>query len=149
SLYDYAIISVNGKKVGTLDRRSFRDSLSVSIPKGKATLDILVENMGRINFGKYMLQNNKGITEKVSLNNKELKNWEMYSLPFNDVNRLVLSDKLQPGAPVLKKGSFNLQTIGDTYMDMRSWGKGVVWVNGHNLGRYWSIGPQQTLYVPV
>jgi beta-galactosidase len=52
-------------------------------------------------------------------------------------------------APVVRKGSFQLSKVGDTYLDMSHWGKGVVWVNGHNLGRYWSIGPQQTLYIPV
>ena len=51
--------------------------------------------------------------------------------------------------PVLRKGSFNLSETGDTYLDMRNWGKGSVWVNGHHLGRYWYIGPQQTLYVPA
>jgi beta-galactosidase len=51
--------------------------------------------------------------------------------------------------PVLKKGNFNLNQVGDTYLDFSKWGKGVVWVNGHNLGKYWGIGPQQTVYVPV
>jgi beta-galactosidase len=51
--------------------------------------------------------------------------------------------------PVLKKATFSLEAVGDTYLDMRAWGKGCVWVNGHNLGRYWAIGPQQTVYVPV
>jgi beta-galactosidase len=149
SLADYAVVSVNGERTGTLDRRKFRDSLFVTLPAGDVTLDILVENMGRINFGKYMLQNTKGITIGVTLAGKALKNWEMYSLPFDDISKLVLTGKPAMGAPVIKHASFNLQTVGDTYLDMRNWGKGVVWINGHNLGRYWSIGPQQTLYVPV
>ena len=82
----------------------------------------------------------------------------MYSLPFNDVaayrpsgksSMVPISDLTTTEAPVLKSGTFNLQTTGDTYLDMSDWGKGVVWVNGHNLGKYWGIGPQQTLYVPV
>jgi beta-galactosidase len=149
-LRDYAIIMVNGQTVGTLDRRLNQDSLLVNLPAGKVTLDILVENMGRVNFGKYLLQNKKGITEKVLLNHTELTNWNMYSFPFADLSKI----KYQPTAtkdntPIIKKGMFNLTTVADTYLDMRNWGKGVVWVNGHNLGRYWSIGPQQTLYLPA
>ncbi|WP_460501986.1 beta galactosidase jelly roll domain-containing protein, partial [Hymenobacter agri] len=52
-------------------------------------------------------------------------------------------------APVLRASTFNVAAPTDTYLDMRQWGKGVVWVNGHNMGRYWAIGPQQTLYVPA
>jgi beta-galactosidase len=149
SLCDYAVVYVNGTKVGTMDRRSFRDSMFLSLPKGAVTLDILVENMGRINFGKYMLHNRKGITHGVYLNGKELTGWQMFSLPFTDVEQLPLTEKKQTNGLVLKKGSFHVDKVGDTYLDMRQWGKGVVWINGNNLGRYWSIGPQQTLYVPV
>jgi beta-galactosidase len=150
ALRDYAIIMVNGKAIGTLDRRLKQDSLQITLPAGKVTLDILVENMGRINFGKYLLQNKKGITEKVSFDHNELTGWNMYSLPFANVNGIKYSTKATTGnAPVIRKGSFTLSTIADTYLDMRRWGKGVVWVNGHNLGKYWSIGPQQTLYLPA
>jgi len=96
------------------------------------------------------LKNKKGITEQVLLAGKELKNWKMYSLPFNTVSGLAFKPvKINPGSPVIKKGTFDLKKVADTYLDMRSWGKGVVWVNGHNLGRYWSVGPQQTLYLPA
>lgn len=149
-LRDYGIVFINGKRAGVLDRRLKQDSLEVNLPKGNVTLDILVENLGRINFGPYLLQNKKGITEKVLLNNKELKGWKMYRLPFDNTNSITLkSGQLTADAPVIRKGTFNLPTVGDTYLDMRNWGKGVVWVNGHNLGRYWQVGPQQTIYVPV
>jgi beta-galactosidase len=149
-LRDYAVIMINGKKVGTLDRRLSQDSLYLKLPAGKVTLDILVENLGRINFGKYLLQNKKGITEKVLLGGKELQHWKMYSLPFHDLNAVKFSAAKPDGQlPVIRKGGFNLDKVGDTYLDMSNWGKGVVWVNGHNLGRYWGIGPQQTLYMPV
>ncbi|RZK33349.1 MAG: beta-galactosidase, partial [Hymenobacter sp.] len=161
-LRDYAIVFLNGKRVGTLDRRTLLDSIQLPATKGKTTLDILVENMGRINFGEYLLQNKKGITESVKLAGKELKGWQMYSLPFDEDNVYVSSgsaikkpslmpvaEKTITEAPILKNGTFNLTETGDTYLDMSSWGKGVVWINGHNLGKYWSIGPQQTLYVPV
>ena len=157
-LRDYGIVFLNGKRVGVLDRRLAQDSLQLTVPKGTATLDIVVENMGRINFGPYLLQNKKGITEKVLLAGKELKGWRMYSLPFDNISlytktanagRTPVGEPAYTESPVLKKGSFNLSAVADTYLDMSNWGKGVVWVNGYNLGKYWAIGPQQTLYVPA
>ncbi|MDF2192461.1 beta-galactosidase family protein [Paraflavitalea sp. CAU 1676] len=149
-LRDYGIVFINGKRVGVLDRRKKQDSLEVDLPSGTATIDILVENMGRINFGPNLLKNEKGITSRVSLNGMELLGWQMYSLPFEGVNKLSFAKPVKiKEAPVLRKGVFELAATGDTYLDMRQWGKGCVWINGHHLGRYWSIGPQQTLYVPA
>ncbi|MGZ3847337.1 MAG: glycoside hydrolase family 35 protein [Flavisolibacter sp.] len=149
-LRDYGIVFVNGARVGILDRRLKQDSLAIQLPKGKVTLDILVENLGRINYGPYLLQNKKGIDGSVYFDSKELQGWQMFSLPCNNVDAFV-AKKTKPTAttPVIKKGTFDLESVGDTYLDMSNWGKGVVWVNGHNLGRYWNVGPQQTIYVPV
>ncbi|MDR3694485.1 beta-galactosidase [Mucilaginibacter sp.] len=147
-LCDYAIVMVNGKRVGVLDRRHKQDSIAISLPAGKVRLDILVENLGRINFGPYLLKNNKGITESVLFDGKEVYNWAMYSLPFSQVSNISYTTKKAVDQPIVKKGIFNLVKVADTYLDMSRWGKGVVWVNGHNLGRYWSVGPQQTLYLP-
>jgi beta-galactosidase len=149
-LRDYGIVLVNGKRVGVMDRRLDQDSLQISLPPGNVTLDLLVENMGRINFGKYLLQNKKGITEKVMFRGSEIKNWKMYGLPFANLNGIKYQPSSGKGdAPVIKKGAFVLKMVADTYLDMRQWGKGMVWVNGHNLGKYWRIGPQQTLYLPA
>lgn len=149
-LRDYGIVFVNGKRVGVLDRRLKQDSLPVELPAGTATIDILVENMGRINFGPNLLKNEKGITSRVTLDGAELSNWQMYSLPFDPIGSLSFNKPVQvTEAPVLKKAVFELTQKGDTYLDMSSWGKGCVWINGHHLGRYWSIGPQQTLYIPA
>jgi beta-galactosidase len=146
-LRDYGIVFVNGKKQGVLNRMRKQDSLQIDVPAG-GVVEILVENLGRINYGPNLLKNKKGITERVVLNGKELKGWEMYSLPMSSVD-FKFNDKPKAGAPVIKKGIFTLSEVGDTYLDMRNWGKGSVWINGHNLGRYWEIGPQQTIYVPV
>jgi beta-galactosidase len=144
-----------------MDRRLGQDSLLLQLPEGKVQLDILVENLGRINFGPYLLKNRKGITDKVLFGGEELKGWEMYGLPFRNApeiaapggrSKITGPPHVLPGsvdAPVIRSGSFNLTEVSDTYLDMRQWGKGVVWINGHNLGRYWSVGPQQTLYVPA
>jgi beta-galactosidase len=148
-LRDYGIVFVNGKRQGTLNRMLKEDSLQIQIPSGKATIDILVENLGRINFGPNLLKNEKGITNKVLLNGKLLTNWQMFSLPMKTVHQTRYNNQSKPGVPAIKRGAFTLQETGDTYLDMRSWGKGSVWINGHHLGRYWQIGPQQTLYVPA
>lgn len=149
-LRDYAIIMVNGKRMGILDRRNAQDSLSISLPKGKVTLDILVENQGRINFGPNLLKNKKGITASVSFAGTEVKNWTMYKLPFHTVNQLKFKNAYKASnTPVVRKGTFTLKTTADTYLDMQKWGKGMVWVNGNNLGKYWEVGPQQTLYLPA
>lgn len=149
-LRDYGIVFINGKRSGVLDRRLKQDSLLLDLPTGNLRLDILVENLGRINFGPYLLKNKKGITGKVLFDGEEIKDWQMFPLPFDNVQTLSLkNNKPAANVPVVKRGTFELQTVGDTYLDMHDWGKGVVWVNGHNLGRYWNIGPQQTIYVPV
>jgi beta-galactosidase len=151
-LRDYAVVFVNQKRVAILDRRLNQDSVEINIPEGQATLDIFIENMGRINFGKYLLENKKGITGKVNFNGKEISNWSMFGFPFHDISTIhykPASSVTGKELPVIKKGVVNLEKTADTYLDMRNWGKGVVWVNGHNLGKYWSIGPQQTIYVPA
>jgi beta-galactosidase len=148
-LRDYGIVFVNGKKQGVLNRMLKKDSLNIELGSGVQTIEILVENMGRINFGPNLLKNEKGITEKVTLNGKELINWQMFSLPMTSLDKLTYNNKPAKDVPVLRKASFTLSETGDTYLDMRNWGKGVVWVNGHNLGRYWEIGPQQSIYVPA
>ena len=146
---DYALVFVNGKRVAVLDRRFNQDSVFINLPPGKQTLDILVENLGRINYGTYLNDNRKGITEKVIFNGKVLRNWKMYGFPFNEMAGLKFTKSTQYQHPVIRKGSFNLNNIGDTYLDFSKWGKGCVWINGHNLGRYWNVGPTQTIYVPA
>jgi beta-galactosidase len=147
-LRDYGLVFINGKRAAILDRRLAQDSVEVTLPAGKVTLDILVENLGRINFGPYLLKNKKGINGTVTLNGKAVQNWQQFKLPF-DKQPAVKAGTVKEDAPVLKEGSFTLNSVGDTYLNMTNWGKGVVWVNGHHLGRYWQVGPQQTLYVPA
>lgn len=150
-LRDYALIFINQKRAGILDRRLNQNTLALTLPKGEVQLDIFVENMGRVNFGKYLLENKKGITEQVTFDGAEVKNWSMYGFPFNNIAGYTANaapSKQSGNGPTLQKGSFQISTVADTYLDMTDWGKGVVWVNGHNLGKYWAIGPQQTLYIP-
>lgn len=149
-LRDYAVVMLNGNFVGTLDRRLYQDSLTIDASSKTQTLDILVENMGRINFGPYLLKNTKGIVQGVELNGKTVENWRMFGLPFDAPGKIKLTAKakLASDIPAVKKGVFQLKETGDTYLDLSAWGKGVIWINGHHLGKYWNIGPQQTVYVP-
>ena len=144
---DYALVLQGERVLGTLDRRLKQSSLDVRL-SADAPLDILAENMGRVNFGPHMVTDRKGITGPVTLGGEELTGWEMYRLPLADLSRLKFSAAPAAG-PAFHRGSFRLTAVGDTYLDMRGWGKGNVWVNGHNLGRYWRIGPQQSLFVPA
>jgi beta-galactosidase len=147
-LRDYAVVCVDGKRVAALDRRHNQDATRLNITGESATLDILVENGGRINYGGRLPDNRKGITESVMLGDRELTGWEMYKLPFDSVSWLHFGSTPASAAPAAHRGTFKLSQLGDAFLDMRGWGKGIVFVNGHNLGRYWQIGPQQTLYLP-
>jgi beta-galactosidase len=157
-LRDYATVYVDGQRVAILDRRYHQDSTMLNLTNASATLDILVENGGRINYGHKLTDNRKGITQSVSLGDSELTGWDMYKFPFDGSNAFdSLNFHSLPGdsanaadnnLPAVYRGSFDLTETGNTFLDMRAWGKGIVYVNGHNLGRYWFIGPQQTLYCP-
>jgi len=148
-LRDFATVYVNGEKVGELNRYYKNYSMEIDIPFN-ATLEILVENMGRINYGSEIIHNLKGIISPVIINGNEIiGNWQMYKFPLEQKPDLKsFTGKSSKGRPAFYTGSFKLDKTGDTFLDMRTWGKGIVFVNGHHLGRYWSIGPQQTLFVP-
>ena len=146
---DYALVYLDGKRIAILDRRLKQDSLEVSIPEGGARLEIFVENNGRINYGYFLNDNRQGITEKVTLNDKEIRGWKMYGFPMKNVEGVKFSTAKTTAGPVYHRGVFTVNDPGDTYIDLRQWGKGHVWINGRSIGKYWNIGPQQTLYVPA
>ena len=148
-LRDYALVFVNKQRIAVLDTRIGEDSVEISVPEPNSTLEIFVENLGRINYGKRMTQNRKGIIGGVVLGGTELRGWKIFPLPFDRMGDEHFSGKVIETVPVLRKGTFMLGETGDTWLDMRPWGKGSVWVNGHHIGRYWYIGAQQTLYVPA
>jgi len=143
---DYALISQRGKLLGVLDRRKKETRLDVSLEAG-APLDILVDANGRVNFGPRLVDDRKGIVGAVKLNDEELKGWQMFPLALSDLSKLRFHSALAQG-PAFYRAKFDLKPKGDTFLDMTGWGKGYVWVNGHNLGRYWGVGPQQSLYCP-
>ena len=148
---DFATVYLNGERISIMDRRLKQDSVQISSTSPNATLDILVENNGRINYGPFLIDNRQGITEKVTLNGDELLGWKMYKFPFDNLTgfKYGYNKKLENIQPTLYKGTFTLTKTGDTYLDMHGFGKGFVVLNGHNLGKYWQIGPQQTIYIPA
>ena len=149
-LRSYARIYLDGRLAGPLDRRLQQDRRPVKAVAG-STLDILVEGTGRINFTTKLRSERQGINGAVTLAGKELAGWNVYSLPMDDLSGLRFSNMIADAAPgpAFYRGQFNLQETGDTFLDTRGWGKGAVWINGHALGRFWNLGPQQTLYVPA
>ena len=152
-LRDYGIVLLDGKRIGIVDRRTELDSIFLSVPQGGARLSLFIENLGRINFGTFLTDNRKGITEAVFFDGAEIRGWEIYGYPFNHPDDYSFAAESIEGQayewPVLRKGAFTLEEVADTYLDMRDFGKGSVWVNGHHIGRYWQVGPQQTLYIPA
>jgi beta-galactosidase len=149
-VHDVAWVFLNGQRLGTLDRRLKEDSLTITLPdNGPAVLDILVESMGRVNFGPKMIDR-KGITDRVTLGILTLSNWTVHSFPLDakHLKSLTFTNKNPTSQPAFFRGTFNTPDPADTHLDLRGWGKGYLWINGRLLGRFWEIGPQQTLYVP-
>ena len=123
-----------------------------------AQLDFLVENLGRVNFGHRLMDQRKGITDDVLVNGHSHFGWEIFTLPLDEGQITALREKGQWRAetatsnPAFFKFDFDADfedgTYTDTYLDFKGWGKGCVWVNGFNIGRFWDKGPQKTLYIP-
>lgn len=153
-LRDYGIVFVDGRRVADLDRRDHQDSAVIDVPAGGGRLEILVENTGRINYGRRLPDNRQGITDSVTFAGHALAGWDIFPLPLDHPDRAAFSSGGATGAtgataaPALYRGAFRVAKPADTFLDLRGWGKGQVWVNGHNLGRFWYIGPQETLYLP-
>ncbi|MGL5801722.1 MAG: hypothetical protein ACRCX7_03980, partial [Cetobacterium sp.] len=145
---DRALIYLNGEFKGVIDRNS-KQEIILNCEKEESILEILVENMGRINYGP-LLKDSKGITEGVRLDRQFLFNWEIYTIPLDNLSSLEFEENIKDveNHPRFFKGTFNVSEIGDTFLDFTGWEKGVVYINGFNLGRYWSEGPQKRLYVP-
>jgi len=144
---DYAVVLQGARRLGALDRRLKQQSLEVELEAG-VPLDILLENMGRTNYGPHLWDDRKGIVGQIRLAGAVLTGWENYTLPMTNLSALRFSNS-HMSRPAFLRGQFELSSLGDTFLDMRGWGKGYVWVNGHNLGRYWRIGPQQCLFLPA
>ncbi len=164
--HDFAQVFIDGKRIGKIDRVKNEKSISLPPVKKGQRLTILLEAMGRINFGR-AIKDFKGITKDVTLESEidegqvkvTLANWVMETIPDDYATAqkaLAMRNKTEDFVQLIDKepgigyyrGYFNINKVGDTFLNFETWGKGQVYVNGHAMGRIWSIGPQQTLYVP-
>ncbi|WP_028912708.1 beta-galactosidase [Prevotella sp. MA2016] len=161
--HDFAQIFIDSTYIGKIDRVRNEKSILLPAVKNGQELKILIEAMGRINFGR-AIKDYKGITESVTLSADKdghelvwnLKRWNIFTIPdsYAAAQKALDTAKRDSLTKMVFKGSgyyrgyFNLKRVGDTFLNMENWGKGQVYVNGHAVGRFWSIGPQQTLYVP-
>lgn len=144
---DRALVYLNGEYQGVIDRNNKQEIL-LSADGPESTLEILVENMARINYGP-LLKDPKGITEGVRIGNQFLFNWDIYTIPLKDIENIKYGNGNKEEYPTFYRGSFEVKEVGDTYLDFEGWEKGVVFINGFNLGRYWKAGPQKRLYLPA
>ena len=152
-LGDRALIFVNGRLAGIKERDRRDDQVMVEAGFGESCrLDILVENMGRINFGPMMAYERKGITGHVELVHSVVQtrlNWLIRPLPLTDLSGLTWRPAEKTACPAFFRGCLRVDRVGNTFVKLPGFTKGVVIVNGFNLGRYWNpVGPQQTLYLP-
>ena len=146
SLGDRAQIYINRDLAGIV---YINDSLEIKITAGAGdVLTVLCENMGRANFGSKMMRK-KGIAGRCLIDSKIHFNWNVYTLPMDNLDKLVYSDKAPYEKSIFCKGRFNISEACDTFLKLDNFTKGFVVINGFNIGRYWEIGPQKTLYVPA
>jgi len=146
-LHSYAQIYLDGVLAGTLDRRLNQSTLPVHTTHDNTRLDILVENTGRVNYGREFVNERAGITHRVTLGDATLTGWQIYPLPMDDVGPDNYLSNTCTGA-CFYRAYFYVAQPADTFVDTRQLGKGVIWINGRLLGRFWNIGPQRTLYLP-
>ena len=145
-LHSYARIYVDGKFAGVIDRRLAQKKLKVLVKNGQ-WLDVLVENSGRINFTTKIRGERAGIVGEVLLDGKTLQGWDVVSMPLDEPPADGYSVEDCVG-PCLYRGELKIEKAADTFLSTALLGKGVVWVNGHLLGRYWNVGPMGSLFVP-
>ena len=146
-LGDRAQIYINNELVGIIYVNDDELKLKFSAKKGDV-MTILCENMGRANFGAKMMRK-KGIAGRCLLDDRIHFNWNVYPLPMDNLEKLEFSDSMPTEKSIFCKGSFTVDEPKDTFLKTDNFTKGFVTVNGYNIGRYWEIGPQKTLYIPA
>jgi beta-galactosidase len=144
-VHDYAQVYVNGTRVGSLDRHYNQTTVMLNT-NGPVFLGIIVENTGRLNSTKHMRDEWKGL-KTARLSGIPLTGWMITKMPMESLPTFHTKQAPKAGRH-FAVGTFHLAEAGDTFLDVSELGKGVLWLNGRCLGRFWNIGPQQTLYVP-
>lgn len=155
-VHDRAFVYVNGKKSATIDRilenkkkffkSLYSDTFEVPAFNGECEVGVLVDTLGRVNYGRKMYDR-KGISSVYS-STQALMDFDVYTIPLDNLDRLDWSKSARSG-PLFLRGHFDAAPGKDAFVNVSGFTKGAVWVNGFNLGRYWNIGPSKTLYLPA
>ncbi len=141
----------NQAHIFTAYDKELQNTQKISSKASGAVYDFLVENMGRVNFGHLLEEQRKGITKALCVNTHRHFGFEIYNLPFDEkqLEKLDFSKGYKENVPAFYKLEFEVNDPADTFVDMTGFGKGCVFINGFNLGRFWEIGPQKSLYLPA
>lgn len=148
SCMDRANIYLNEELLFTKYDHELSEKESFEMTEAENEIGILVENMGRVNYSVKMNHQHKGIRDGVVINGAFQSDWTHYSLPLDQTEWIDFSKPHQEGTPSFYRFEFEASETGDTFLDFSGWGKGVAFVNGFNLGRFWEVGPQKRLYIP-
>lgn len=155
--HDRATVFLDGRFLLAQTGNGVGQPFAVDVPPGTHRLEVLVENQGRVNFGEKMNDQHKGISGAIVVDKHAHGPVESWGLPLDSVAEVPWTSKpsarsLPPGVSGFHRIPFRVSltpgTFTDSFLSLPGWGKGVVWVNGRNLGRFWEAGPQRTLYVP-
>ncbi|MGV9268344.1 glycoside hydrolase family 35 protein [Kitasatospora sp. NPDC003701] len=144
---DRAQVFVDGQPVGVLERERHEHAIAFTVPWSDSVLTLLVENQGRVNYGQG-LHDPKGLAGPVRLDGEDLGGWTNLPLPLTSLDGLAFTTGTPVVGPAFHRGTVHVDEPADTFLHLPGWTKGNVWVNGFHLGRYWSRGPQRSLYVP-
>jgi beta-galactosidase len=145
---DRAQVFADGRPVGVLERE--HNDVAIELPDGTRLLEILVEDQGRVNYGP-RIGEPKGLIGPVTLNGRELRGWSVDPIDLDHPDRYLEAGpdhRTGVGGPIVARSTFRLDEPADLHLATRDLGKGFAWVNGWPLGRFWSRGPQHSLYVP-
>ena len=147
---DRVSVYANGEPLGVIDRMGIRnDEIWLGGNENEVTLDLLAENLGRINYGPKLLDK-KGIDFPVMIGQQQQFGYKMYPINFERISELEFKEgAVSDGTPVFLYGELYADECADTFLDMSGFTKGCVFINGFNLGRYWNIGPALDLYIPA
>ncbi|SFC09060.1 beta-galactosidase [Alkalibacterium subtropicum] len=146
---DRAQVFLNGALELTQYAKELGRKETFELTENDMTMDILVENMGRVNYGPWLKKQSKGITDGVLVNGTYRSGWTHFPLPLDNIEDVEFTKPYKENTPSFSLFELEIDEKADTFIDMTGWGKGVVFVNGFNLGRFWEIGPQYKLYVPA
>lgn len=146
---DRAQVFVNEELILTQFDRELGEKASFTLTQTENELGILVENLGRVNYSQKLNHQRKGICDGVLVNNAFQSEWDIYTLPLDNLEQLDFEKDYHSGQPAFYRFELEAAELGDTFLDLTDWGKGFVTVNGFNIGRFWDIGPQKRLYIPA